>query len=114
MIHRFVNRDKKKAQKITESSLYNILLEPVITEKSNAASGMRQWVFKVQRSADKFVIKAAVEKVFDVKVSAVNILNVSGKLKRFRGVVGRRSAVKKAVVTLSEGHVIDFGSGVIQ
>jgi large subunit ribosomal protein L23 len=69
-------------------------------------------VFKVRKDATKPQIKSAVEALFDVKVTAVNTLNVKGKVKRFRGRVGKRDDVKKAVVTLAEGQKIDVTTGI--
>jgi large subunit ribosomal protein L23 len=83
----------------------------VITEKATIASEHNQVVFKVRRNASKPQIKAAVEKLFDVKVTAVNTLLRKGKTKVFRGVRGVQQDVKKAIVTLAEGHRIDVTTG---
>jgi large subunit ribosomal protein L23 len=88
-------------------SVYDVILAPVITEKSTAASEANQVVFKVHRDATKPEIKKAIEELFKVKVLAVNTINRKGKTKRFRGVKGRQQDVKKAVVTLSESDKID-------
>ena len=90
---------------------YDIIRSPVITEKATMASEYNQVVFDVSTDADKPSIKAAVEALFDVKVKAVNTLVRKGKTKRFRGIKGRRSDVKKAIVTLQEGHSIDVTTG---
>lgn len=90
---------------------YDVILTPVITEKSTMASENNQVVFSVRRDATKPQIKAAVEQLFDVKVRAVNTLNRKGKIKRFRGVVGRQKNIKKAIVTLEEGQSIDVTTG---
>jgi large subunit ribosomal protein L23 len=82
-----------------------------VTEKATAASEHNKVTFKVSRNATKPQIKAAVEKLFDVKVENVNTLVRKGKVKRFRGTVGKQSDVKKAVVTLAEGHSIDVTTG---
>jgi large subunit ribosomal protein L23 len=92
--------------------MYDLILAPVITEKSTMGSEHRQVTFKVPLDATKPEIKAAVEGLFNVKVDAVNTLIQKGKTKRFRGIVGRRSDYKKAIVTLSEGHTIDVTTGV--
>lgn len=92
---------------MSELSHYDVILSPVITEKSTAASEFNQVVFKVPLTATKPEIKAAVEKLFQVKVTAVNTIRTEGKTKRFRGRLGKRSDVKKAVVTLAEGQSID-------
>jgi large subunit ribosomal protein L23 len=91
--------------------LYDVILSPVITEKATMASENNQVVFKVARTATKPQIKEAVEKLFEVKVEAVNTLVRKGKVKRFRGRIGEQSDVKKAIVTLAEGHKIDVTTG---
>lgn len=90
---------------------YDVIIAPVITEKSTNLSEQNKVVFKVAIDATKPQIKTAVEKLFDVKVKAVNTLVTKGKNKVFRGVRGRRSDVKKAIVTLEEGHSIDVTTG---
>ena len=90
---------------------YDIIRSPVITEKSTLLSEHNQVMFNVAKSATKPEIKKAVEALFEVKVSAVNTLNRKGKTKRFRGIVGRQSDVKKAIVTLEEGQSIDVTTG---
>jgi large subunit ribosomal protein L23 len=91
---------------------YDMIVSPVITEKATIASDNNQFVFKVRREATKPQIKAAIEKLFDVKVTAVNTLLRKGKRKVFRGVRGRQQDVKKAVVTLADGYRIDVTTGV--
>ena len=90
---------------------YDIIVSPVITEKATMASEHNKVVFKVARNATKPQIKEAVEKLFDVKVKAVNTLVRKGKFKVFRGRPGAQSDLKKAIVTLEEGHRIDVTSG---
>lgn len=90
---------------------YDTIVAPVITEKATIASESNQFVFKVARNATKPQIKAAIEKLFDVKVTGVNTLVRKGKAKMFRGVRGRQQDFKKAVVTLADGHRIDVTSG---
>ena len=90
---------------------YDVIVSPAITEKSTMASEQNQVVFNVARKATKPEIKAAVEALFSVKVTGVNTLVRKGKVKRFRGTVGRQSDVKKAVVTLADGHSIDVATG---
>ena len=90
---------------------YDTIIAPVITEKSTYASEHNKVVFKVASKATKPEIKAAVEALFKVKVTAVNTLNRKGKMKRFRGIVGRQKDYKKAVVTLAEGQSIDVTTG---
>ena len=91
---------------------YDLIVAPVITEKATIASDSNQFVFKVRREATKPQIKAAIEKLFDVKVTAVNTLVRKGKSKVFRGMRGKQQDVKKAVVTLTDGYRIDVTSGV--
>jgi len=91
--------------------LYDVILAPVITERATALSEHNKVVFKVASSATKPQIKEAVEKLFDVKVKAVNTLVRKGKVKRFKGTVGRQSDVKRAIVTLAEGQSIDVTTG---
>lgn len=89
--------------------LSKILLAPVVSEKSTrAAENNKQMVFKVLRDASKPEVRKAVEKMFDVTVTSVQLMNVKGKIKRFGSSVGRRSDWKKAYVTLAEGSDIDF------
>ena len=90
---------------------YDVIVGPVITEKATMLSEHNKVVFKVAKTATKPQIKAAVEKLFDVKVVSVNTLVTEGKVKVFRGRLGQRSDVKKAVVTLEEGHSIDVTTG---
>jgi len=97
---------------VTRERAYDLILAPVITEKSTLGSEHRQVTFKVPLDATKPEIKAAVEQVFNVKVTAVNTLVQKGKAKRFRGIIGRRSDTKKAIVTLAEGNAIDVTTGV--
>lgn len=93
------------------STSYDVILSPVLTEKATNGSQHNQVTFRVQKSATKPAIKQAVEKIFNVKVKAVNTHNRQGKTKRFRGRVGFRSDVKFAVVTLAEGSSIDVTTG---
>ena len=90
---------------------YDTILAPIITEKATRLSEQNKVVFKVAQDASKDEIASAVEALFKVNVTKVNTLNVKGKTKRFRGIVGRRSDVKKAIVTLAEGQSIDITTG---
>jgi large subunit ribosomal protein L23 len=90
---------------------YDVILSPVITEKATALTEHNQVVFRVRKDATKPQIKAAVEKLFDVKVVGVNTLLRKGKTKRFRGTLGTQSDVKRAIVTLAEGQSIDVTTG---
>jgi large subunit ribosomal protein L23 len=95
----------------TDPRLYDVILSPIITEKATIASEHNQVIFKVAGTATKPQIKEAVEKLFDVKVKAVNTMVRKGKRKAFRGRPGVQSDVKKAVVTLEDGHRIDVTTG---
>jgi len=95
----------------SDPRLYDVILSPVITEKATIASEHNQVIFKVAGTATKPQIKEAVEKLFDVKVKAVNTLVRKGKKKAFRGRPGVQSDVKKAIVTLEDGHRIDVTTG---
>ena len=90
---------------------YDTILSPVITEKATLLSEQNKVVCRGASAARKDEIAAAVEALFKVSVTKVNTLNVKGKTKRFRGREGRRSDVKKAVVTLAEGQSIDITTG---
>jgi large subunit ribosomal protein L23 len=91
-----------------EEELYDVIRAPIVTEKSTVASDHNQVVFKVAMDATKPEIKEAIERLFNVKVVAVNTLIRKGKSKRFRGVKGQQSDFKKAIVTLEEGQAIDI------
>ncbi len=94
---------------MNREKLMNVLLAPVVSEKSSRlADANRQYVFKVMKSATKPEVKKAVELMFDVKVDNVQTSNMRGKVKAHGRSIGRRSDWKKAYVTLSEGHDIDF------
>jgi large subunit ribosomal protein L23 len=92
--------------------MYDLILGPVITEKSTQGSEHNQVTFRVRKEATKPDIKVAVEGLFGVQVKAVNTLNRRGKVKRFRGRPGKRSDVKMAIVTLKEGQSIDITTGI--
>jgi len=92
---------------MSATTAYDVILAPVITEKASAVSESNQVVFKVRRDATKPEIKAAIEKLFGVKVLSVNTLTRKGKVKHFKGIKGRQQDVKKAIVRLAEGDKID-------
>jgi len=92
--------------------MYDVILGPVITEKTTRISEHNQVAFRVPLTATKPQIKKAIEGLFNVKVTAVNTLRVKGKTKRFRGREGQRSDWKKAFVTLAEGQSIDVTTGI--
>jgi len=97
------------AAKLNNEKLMSVLVGPHLSEKSSRiAERLKQFVFKVRRDADKSDVKRAVELMFDVQVTAVQVVNVMGKAKRFGRSPGRRQDWKKAYVTLAEGQDIDF------
>jgi large subunit ribosomal protein L23 len=98
--------------RLTRQQMYDIIRTPVITEKATNISEHNQVVFRVPLAATKREVKAAVEGLFNVSVTAVNTIRVKGKVKRVRGRAGRRSDVKKAIVTLLEGQRIDITTGI--
>ena len=102
----------RKEIKLSREQMYALVRSPVITEKSTMGSEHNQVTFRVPLTADKRSVKAAVEGLFEVKVTAVNTLRAKGKVKRFRGMVGQRSDTKKAIVTLAEGSKIDVTTGI--
>jgi large subunit ribosomal protein L23 len=95
----------------TDPRHYDLIISPVITEKATIASERNQVMFKVSMHATKPQIKEAVEKLFDVKVKSVNTHVRKGKIKAFKGTVGEQAQVKRAIVTLEEGHRIDVTTG---
>jgi large subunit ribosomal protein L23 len=96
---------------MSRERMYDVILAPAITEKATLLSEHNQVVFRVAPSASKPEIRAAIEGLFGVKVKAVNTINQSGKTKRWKGHLGRRSDYKKAIVTLAEGASIDVSTG---
>ena len=95
-----------------EAEKYDVILSPVVSEKSTLLSEYNQVMFKVAGWSTKPQIKEAVEKLFEVKVEAVNTLNRKGKTKVFKGRKGRQSDTKFAIVTLKDGERIDITSGI--
>ncbi len=98
--------------RLTRQQMYDIVRAPVITEKATIVSEHNQVIFRVPLTANKREVKAAVEGLFNVNVTAVNTIRVMGKLKRHRGRPGWRSDYKKAVVTLREGQRVDVTTGI--
>ena len=98
-------------QKPVDLKSYDVIVAPVVTEKSTLAAESNQVVFKVAKDATKPEIKRAVEQLFGVKVTGVNTAVRKGKVKRFRGRVGRQSDTKRAFVTLADGQAIDVTTG---
>ena len=103
---------KKNALQISQNKAYQVILNPLVTEKSTQQSEFNKMVFSVAVNATKLEVKASIEKIFSVKVKAVNTILLKGKVKRFKGVLGRRSNTKKAIVTLAPGNTIDLSAGV--
>ena len=104
-------RIRGPAPKITPNQMAEILRAPVISEKATLITEHNQFTFRVAIDANKAEIRQAVEGLFDVKVIAVNTLRQQGKVKRFRGILGKRNETKKAIVTLAEGDSIDIAAG---
>lgn len=100
-----------EAKAVTERML-NIIQAPLITEKSTMGAEHNQITFKVPLDATKPEIKAAIEAIYKVKVKAVNTSVLKGKVKRFKGTLGTRSDIKKAIVTLEAGQQIDISASV--
>jgi large subunit ribosomal protein L23 len=92
--------------------LYDIIRSPLITEKATMLAEANKYVFKIKPDATKKQVKDAVEFVFSVSVLAVNTISIKGKTKRFRGRTGKRADLKKAVVTIVPGQVLNFAVGV--
>jgi len=92
--------------------LYDLIRKPIITEKSTYLGEQNKFVFEIEYNADKLAVKKAIENIFEVKVKKVNVLNIKGKNKRFKGVRGTQSDLKKAIVTLEKDHTIDFSGGI--
>ena len=106
-------RPRKKIDiKISQNKAYQVILKPLVTEKSSLLSEYNKMVFSVPINATKLEVKSSIEKIFSVKVETVNTILVKGKYKRFKGVLGKRSNTKKAIVTLAPGNTIDLSAGV--
>ena len=97
---------------ISDGRKFEIVRSPLVSEKSTFVSQFNHYVFKVSISSTKSEIKSAVEKLFNVKVLSVNTLVQKGKIKRFRGKIGRRIDIKKAYVKLDKNNTIDYTGGV--
>ena len=106
-------RPRKKTEiKISQNKAYQVILKPLVTEKSSQLSEYNKMVFSVPINATKLEVKSSIEKIFSVKVKSVNTILLKGKFKRFKGVLGKRSNTKKAIVTLAPGNTIDLSAGV--
>jgi large subunit ribosomal protein L23 len=102
---------KRRGPQLSREAMYAIIRSPVVTEKATALGEKNTMAFRVAIDASKPEIRAAVEGLFGVTVTAVNTLVTKGKLKRFKGRLGRRSDTKKAYVTLAAGQTIDLSTG---
>ena len=96
-----------KSHSISEERELSIILKPLLTEKSTNLNQFNQYSFIVSKNSNSFEIKAAIEKIFKVKVSKVNSAIIRGKIKSFKGTHGYKKDFKKAIVTLAEGNTID-------
>ena len=106
-------RPRKKIDAVISfNKAYQVVLNPLITEKATQLSEFNKMVFSVPLTATKIEIKLSIEKIFSVKVISVNTILLKGKVKRFKGVIGRRANTKKAIVTLAPGNTIDLSVGV--
>ena len=106
---------KKKIDKKDDKSytkFYDLIKKPIITEKATILSSNSQVVFSIPMDADKNLIKKAVEKLFGVNVRKINIIVSKGKVKRFKGKIGRRKNEKKAIISLEKGQKIDITNGI--
>jgi len=103
---------KNKKIDISMGKAKSIIYSPIITEKSTKVSEYNQFIFEVDYRSNIKEIKIAIEKLFKVKVTKVNVLNTFGKFKNFKGTLGQRSNIKKAIVTLEQGSSIDMSSGI--
>lgn len=93
-------------------NLYDVIKKPLLTEKSNSLEALGKYVFIVSPESNKAQIKKAIEQIFNVEVKGVNIINIHGKTKIFKGRKGKRSGFKKAVITTKDMKKIEFSKGV--
>ena len=106
-----VRARKRIDHKVSINKAYQVILNPLVTEKATQLSEFNKIVFSVPLSANKIDIKSSIEKIYSVKVLSVNTILLKGKTKRFKGVLGRRNSSKKAIVTLAPGNTIDLSVG---
>ena len=92
---------------ISNERTFEVIRSPLVSEKATFVSQFNYYVFKVSNDSSKLEIKQAVQNLFKVEVKSVNTLIQKGKQKRFRGKIGKRSAIKKAFVKLADGQTID-------
>lgn len=107
-----MQKNNEKSNVVDLNKSYQIILKPLVTEKATKLSEFNKVVFAVALKSNKIEIKNAIEKLFSVKVKSVNTVSVKGKMKRFKGVLGKKNNLKKAIVTLEEGNSIDITAGV--
>lgn len=107
-----LKRKAKAAASTATARNYDVIVSPVITEKSTAISEQNKVVFNVRLDANKLEVKDAIQNIFGVKVTSVNTLVRLGKQRRFRGIPGKQSDVKKAIITLAAGQSINLEGGV--
>lgn len=107
-----LKRKKKEATSQARAYHYDVVVSPIVTEKSTMASEQNKVMFNVRMDATKADVKSAIEALFNVKVTKVNTLIRLGKEKRFRNTLGKLSDTKKAIITLADGQTIDFSTGV--
>lgn len=96
---------------LNDARLYDVIVRPLVTEKTTTLAEQNKVVFAISPSATKKDVKAAVEAIFKVTVTKVNTIHTEGKTKRFRGQPGQRSDQRKAIVTLAAGQSIDVAAG---
>ena len=106
------NKTEHKVKLTDKSLAFRVLVKPLVTEKSAVAEHNNKYSFVVAKSANKNQIKIAIEEIYGVKPSQVNVANIEGRRVRFGRSMGRRSDYKKAIITLPEGKTIDIHTGV--
>ena len=106
-----VRARKRIDPKVSINKAYQLILNPLVTEKATQLSEFNKIVFSVPLSANKIDIKSSIEKIYSVKVKSVNTILLKGKVKRFKGILGQRVDTKKAIVTLVPGNTIDLSVG---
>ncbi|MDA0938773.1 MAG: 50S ribosomal protein L23 [Proteobacteria bacterium] len=89
-----------------KNNIYDVIVAPIMSEKGVYLRDFGHYVFKVNKNSNKFVIKSAVENIFKVKVKSVNVISKHPKSKIFKGIKGKQSSYKKAIVSLKSGHTI--------
>ena len=97
----------KRKIKISDEKALSIIHKPLLTEKSTNLNQFNQYIFVVDKKSNSYDIQQAIEKIFKVKVIKVNTAVIRGKLKSFKGNLGYKKNIKKAIVTLAEGNTID-------